>query len=205
MAIHEFAEKGYSGASINSIVQRLGIAKGSIYQYFGDKNGLFLFIFTKSMEMVKDYLRKVRDTTNDAPLSDRLQKTLSAGVCFINDHPVIYKLYVKILAESSMPFREEILLSLRSYSLEFINSLLETAERKGELKKGTDIIKAGFVIDAVMDRFLLSRTIHHVDASLGIYDGEKKSIDIWISTIVEMICGGIEAPASNYRQYYKDE
>jgi TetR/AcrR family transcriptional regulator len=38
-ALSEFAEKGYARASLNSLVARLGIAKGSIFQYFHDKAG----------------------------------------------------------------------------------------------------------------------------------------------------------------------
>ena len=35
-AITEFSENGYTGASINSLVDTLGISKGSIFLYFGD-------------------------------------------------------------------------------------------------------------------------------------------------------------------------
>ena len=41
-ATEEFAAQGYQKASINRIVEKLGIAKGSIYQYFRNKEHLFL-------------------------------------------------------------------------------------------------------------------------------------------------------------------
>jgi AcrR family transcriptional regulator len=41
-ALHEFAEKGYSGASTRSIAKCAGIANGLIYYYFKDKKTLFL-------------------------------------------------------------------------------------------------------------------------------------------------------------------
>ncbi len=47
IAVEEFAYKGFEGASINSMVGRMKIAKGSIFQYFGDKKGLFLFVFNR--------------------------------------------------------------------------------------------------------------------------------------------------------------
>lgn len=37
----EFAEKGYEGASLNEIIERAGISKGSLYYYFEDKEDLF--------------------------------------------------------------------------------------------------------------------------------------------------------------------
>ena len=33
-ALSEFARRGYARASLNALVRRLGIAKGSIFQYF---------------------------------------------------------------------------------------------------------------------------------------------------------------------------
>jgi AcrR family transcriptional regulator len=44
-------------------VGRLGIAKGSILQYFRDKAGLFGHVFDFAVDMVKDHLRRVREST----------------------------------------------------------------------------------------------------------------------------------------------
>lgn len=87
-AISEFSEKGYTGASINALVENLGIAKGSIFQYFGDKKGLFLFIFDKSTELVKRRLKIIRDQNTEDNLFSRLEKTLYAGVNFLKIIPV---------------------------------------------------------------------------------------------------------------------
>ena len=40
-AYREFALKGYEAASITNLVKDLGIAKGSVYQYFDDKKDLY--------------------------------------------------------------------------------------------------------------------------------------------------------------------
>jgi len=190
-AVREFGEKGYRSASINAMVKELGIAKGSIYQYFEDKSSLFLYVFADSMEKVKQYLKNVRSATVDQPVSDRLKKTLEAGVCFIEENPSVYRLYVTFLNDESMPMRQELLSALRLYSLEYIVSLLEFARDKGELKPETDLAKAGFIIDAVMDRFLLSRTEPHAACTTGIYSADKADVMQWIEQIVDMICRGI--------------
>ncbi len=44
-ALDEFAEKGYAGASISGIVAAAGIAKGSFYQYFEDKDDLYIHLY----------------------------------------------------------------------------------------------------------------------------------------------------------------
>jgi AcrR family transcriptional regulator len=190
-AVKEFGEKGYRSASINSMVKELGIAKGSIYQYFGDKSGLFLHVFACSMEKVKQYLKDVRARTAERPLSERLKETLGAGVRFIEEHPLFYRLYVTFLNDDAMPMRGELLTALRSHSMEYLVSLLRQAEASGELLPGTDLEKAAFIVDAVMDRFLLSRTSPHAACSTGIYSADRPAVDLWIDQIVTMICRGI--------------
>lgn len=190
-AIDEFSEKGYAGASINALVDNLGIAKGSIFQYFGDKKGLFFFIFNKSTEIVKNKLRVIRDQTQNDDLFSRLEKSLLVGVAFLKEHPRIYQLYLHVLFGSKIPFRDEILLSLRKYSYEYLHSLLETAVEKGELRKDLDIEKACFVIDAVMDRFLQTHIIKHLDAGIGIHQADDQIVRSWIKDLMEIIRIGI--------------
>ena len=45
IAREEFAEHGYAEASTSRIVQKSGMARGSLYYHFGDKNGLFMAVF----------------------------------------------------------------------------------------------------------------------------------------------------------------
>lgn len=190
-ALEEFSDKGYQGASINAMVKKLGIAKGSIFQYFGDKKGLFLFIFNKSMDLVKDYLKAVRDQTHEERLQTRLEKTLVSGVIFLREHPRIYRLYLKIMFESGIPFRHEILQSIRDYSLEYFKSLLTTALERGELRRGLDVNKAIFLLDAVMDRFLQAQMISPLGSSLDLYDCNLEEAEAWIGHIVEILSRGI--------------
>ncbi|NBU62967.1 MAG: TetR/AcrR family transcriptional regulator [Chloroflexia bacterium] len=42
--LDEFAAHNFAHASLSTIVKGLGIAKGSIYQYFADKEALYLFV-----------------------------------------------------------------------------------------------------------------------------------------------------------------
>lgn len=190
-AVREFSEKGYAGASINALVERIGIAKGSIFQYFGSKKGLFLFIFNQSTELVKERLRSIRDETRDEPLFERLEKSLMAGITFLSQHPLIYKLYLNVLFGSKIPYRDEILLSLREYSHEYLRSLLEVARERKELNPNVDIDKACFVLDAVMDRFLQTHVIQHLDAGVGLYHADEVTVRTWLHDLMTILKTGI--------------
>jgi TetR/AcrR family transcriptional regulator len=48
-AMRQFAEHGYTGAKVEDIADELGIAKGSIFQHFGSKAGLFLQAYKQAV------------------------------------------------------------------------------------------------------------------------------------------------------------
>ena len=49
-AAEEFAAHGYSGASLNRIIEAADISKGSLYYYFDDKADLFASVVEAAME-----------------------------------------------------------------------------------------------------------------------------------------------------------
>ena len=64
-AMRHFAEQGYHAARVGDIAAALGIAKGSIFQHFGSKDGLFFEVYKKAVRSFPRYL--------DAPLEVREQ------------------------------------------------------------------------------------------------------------------------------------
>ncbi|MFH1763968.1 MAG: TetR/AcrR family transcriptional regulator [Gemmatimonadota bacterium] len=50
----EFAEKGFEAASINRIIKKSGMSKGSVYYYFEDKADLFTTTLERSFQRLVD-------------------------------------------------------------------------------------------------------------------------------------------------------
>jgi TetR/AcrR family transcriptional regulator len=55
-AMRHFAEQGYHAARVGDIASALGIAKGSIFQHFGSKDGLFFETYKKAVSSFPRYL-----------------------------------------------------------------------------------------------------------------------------------------------------
>lgn len=197
VVLEEFSENGYRKTSINTIVRRLGIAKGSIFQYFEDKEGLFLFILHRSLEKVKDYLRAVREQTAAQDLFTRIEHTLQAGVDFTQSHPLVYRLYLRVMFESRIPYRQEILTSIRNYSHQFLKGLIQTARERGELDARIDPEVAAFILDAVLDRYLQAMSIDHLDAGIGLSQRDPSQGKKWIRSIVATLQTGLAAPRND--------
>ena len=55
-AISVFAEKGYTSARVADVARKAGVADGTIYLYFRNKEDLLLSIFEEKMGMLLDEL-----------------------------------------------------------------------------------------------------------------------------------------------------
>jgi TetR/AcrR family transcriptional regulator len=55
-AMRHFAEQGYHAARVADIASDLGIAKGSVFQHFGSKDGLFFEVYKKAVRSFPRYL-----------------------------------------------------------------------------------------------------------------------------------------------------
>jgi len=55
-AMHHFASHGYEAARVGDMASQLGIAKGSVFQHFGSKDGLFLEAYKSALRELPAYL-----------------------------------------------------------------------------------------------------------------------------------------------------
>ena len=190
-ALSEFADKGYARASLNSLVARLGIAKGSIFQYFRDKAGLFSHVFDFAVERVKSHLREVRDQTRGLDVFTRLEMSLMSGLDLIESNPRLFKLYLKIMFEGEVPFRAQLLQSILLFGRDYIMDLLREGIEAGELDSGLDLELSAFVVEAVLERFLVASAVEHMDPDLGFYTADRSEAETRAKQLIELLKRGL--------------
>lgn len=94
--IAEFAGEGYRKASTNSIVKQLGIPKGSLFYWFGSKDGLYLYLVDLS---VKRFVEVFADAARDWPdeILARLRILIESSFTFLEQHPDHYRLFMSFM------------------------------------------------------------------------------------------------------------
>ncbi|MEW5914372.1 MAG: TetR/AcrR family transcriptional regulator [Thermodesulfobacteriota bacterium] len=192
-ALSEFADKGYARASVNSLVSRLGIAKGSIFQYFRDKPGLFQHVFDFAVGRVKDHLRRVRDQSRGQDVFVRIQESLLAGLALIEDNPRLFQLYLRIVFEGDVPFRGRLLASIRLFSRDYLLDLLREGVAAGQLRPDLDLELAAFVVDAALERFLMASSVAQLDPGLGLYQADPDQARVLTGRLVDTLRQGLGA------------
>ncbi|NPV02971.1 MAG: TetR/AcrR family transcriptional regulator [Brevinematales bacterium] len=64
-SIDEFSENGFENASTNRIVQNVGIAKGSLFKYFGTKEDLYFFLVDEVLRQFMSEMFKKKDSLSE--------------------------------------------------------------------------------------------------------------------------------------------
>src|SRR5260370_36414385 len=60
-AMRHFAEHSYQDARVSDIAPNWGVAKGSVFQHFGSKNGLFFEAYKKAVRSLPSYMHAPAD------------------------------------------------------------------------------------------------------------------------------------------------
>jgi AcrR family transcriptional regulator len=192
-AVDEFSRWGYDKASINRMVDRLGIAKGSIFQYFGSKKNLYFHIFSYGVSLVKGTLKAVRAETDREEFFVRLAKSLQAGIHFIRRYPRIYQIYLKMLFQEDFPFRADLLRTIRLFSIDYLRPIIKQGMERGELREDLDPELAAFFLDAVLDRFLQAYCVTYMDSGLGLFQANDEAIQARIEDCVKIVRLGMSS------------
>lgn len=171
-ALNEFAERGYAKASLNSLVSKVGISKGSIFQYFKDKANLFYTVFHFALGAVVGPLRLLRDETKDQDLFTRLYLSLLAGFDLISNRPHLFRLYLATVHDAELPLRGVLLESLTKFSGRYMHALFEDGRRAGDTRDELDAQMAPLVALAVLERLMVAQAVEHKDLGLGLYQAD---------------------------------
>lgn len=196
-ALNEFASKGYRGASMNSVVKDAQISKGSLFQYFRTKRGLFDGVVEMAVNQVKDYLKEVRERSTTLEYPQRLEELLRAGFAFIDRHPLLARIYFHLLHSGEAPFGAERVSRLHRLSNEFLAQLIREAAERGELRDDLDVERAAFLVNALLETLLRAYYTEHLASGLGLYKGKGEPLDQWVASFVDLVTRGLGPPVRN--------
>ncbi len=187
--VREFAVQGYGRASLNTIAREAGVAKGSLYQYFANKEAMFLFVFERFTELVK---AAVAAAGHGRPgFWDKVEGVLAAAIDFVDAHPLYYRLYLNVLFEHEIPRREELIARVRLFPGEFFGPLVQAAAARGEVRPEVPAPMVVFMIDAVIDRFVQGYARSYLDGGLGVAAMDRAGVGREIRSLVRALQGGL--------------
>ncbi len=149
IALAEFADNDYNLASVSKIVEKAGIAKGSLYQYFEDKQDLFLYLLDVSNQEMMDAIRQSPPPDSQAGFFETLRWQMTTTVRVAAQYPVQSRLARRAYT-SPLPFRDKMLEQARKLRSEHFEAMVKKAQADGELHPDLDPAVASFMVQGLM-------------------------------------------------------
>src|SRR5579863_9252347 len=170
-AMQHFAEHGYHAARVGDIASGLGIAKGSVFQHFGSKDGLFFEVYKRAVRSFPKYL--------DAPPEIRaagffavLHYWLTRTEHLVREDWIPYRIGLLGNYGTDLNLRREInrfLITEDPYgTVAFVRFGLE----RGELRRDVDVEMIVSIVDWTFERFQDALLTAELDPGLFRRQGE---------------------------------
>lgn len=106
-ALVEFASKPYNDASLNEIIKKSGMSKGSIYHHFGDKFGLLISLLDILVKKKTDFfLPRLKETSQSEDFFNSLKIVTHLTMEYMLEQPLNYKLSLMLLEYDPELMRE---------------------------------------------------------------------------------------------------
>lgn len=171
-ALEEFAHKEFQSASISAIVKKLGISKGSVYQYFEDKLDLWLFLKQHAEQVKLTYIRAV-NRANYPGFWAYYRAMYENGINFDLENPLCSLFLYRIGFKESSPQVLPYLHNWQAQANEMFITLIKSEQESGAFNKGiTPEIAAHFMTTMSMSIADLMQNRYQVNFDENIQNGK---------------------------------
>ena len=149
IALDEFANNDYNNASVSKIVAKAGIAKGSVYQYFEDKQDLFLYLLDFANQEMLAHVTQSPPPDPNASFFETLRWQMTVTVQAAVKFPVHSKLARRAYT-SPLPFHDAVLEKTKKVRAEHFQGMVARAQSAGHLNSQLDPAVVSFMIQGLM-------------------------------------------------------
>jgi AcrR family transcriptional regulator len=164
-AMRHFAEDGYQGARVEDLAEELGIAKGSIFQHFGSKAGLFFEAYKRAAFAQPAWLEAPKAVLDDGFFAT-LMYWLERTEHLIRDDWIPYRVLLIGNYGTDLKLKRDInrfLVSEDPYgTLEFV----EFGQQRGDIRGDLDLELVVSMVDWLAERFQDALVTEELDPGL---------------------------------------
>jgi AcrR family transcriptional regulator len=145
-AVEEFAENGLENASTNRIVKNSGIAKGSFYQYFEDKQDVFMHMLDRIEQEEMEFFKNEHPPDHNMDVFQYYRWMVKKGMEFGLAHPRAIQAAWRVLLGEGLYYGKH-LAGYREKTKQALTILIKQAMERGEVDPSVDVELAVMIME----------------------------------------------------------
>ncbi|HSD86152.1 MAG TPA: TetR/AcrR family transcriptional regulator [Kofleriaceae bacterium] len=187
-----FARHGFFAAKVSDVAKEAGVADGTIYLYFKNKDDLLISLFERRMQQVNETLRaeieRVKQTGPEPKAIDQLRAFIKAYLQLVHDEPAAAEVLTIELRQSSKFMKEYENPQFADF-LRLLGGIIAAAQEQGELDSTIPAHVAARMIFGMLDELALAWVLARQPFGSSAAGARPKKFDIvraadWVITLV---------------------
>lgn len=167
-AIRVFARNGFFGSKVADVAREAGVADGTVYLYFKNKDHILVSIFEETMaDAIAEGRAAIAALTDPRQKLERIAALHLARMGSDRDLAVVFQVELR----SSTKFMEQFSETKVSEYLDLIRGVVREGQQNGTFRSGTDatiVSKVFFgALDEMVTNWVLSRKRYDLRTTAG--------------------------------------
>lgn len=190
-AMRHFADHGYEAARVGDMASQLGIAKGSVFQHFGSKDGLFFEAYKSALRALPRYLDVPADV-KDAGFFAVVRYRLTLPVEFWEQYRVPYRIVLLGNYGSDLSLKKRIARFVATEDPLGAAAFVKMGVERGEIRTDVDADLITSMLECTFEHMQDSLLSQEADRELfhraGHFNGNREQV---IDQFMKVLRGGV--------------
>src|SRR5947209_8066864 len=182
-AIKVFARSGFFNAKVADVAREAGVADGTVYLYFKNKDDILVSIFNHVMDEALGAGRRRLEEVSDP--REKLKRIVHAHLDRLGrdrDLAIVFQVELR----SSTKFMEQFSATKVSEYLDMIRGVIEEGQRRSVFRKGINTTIAAKVLFGALDEMATNWVLSH----------RRYSLIATADSVIDLLLNGLQtAPA----------
>lgn len=188
--LDEAAAKNPAALNIKQVAARAGVAVGSLYQYFGNRDNLLSFAVELCVYLLTDLFAMSRPYLLEMPLREALTAYLTYGIEWSQTQQGFIQFFGRAAYQGDPGLAKKVVEPVASAMRETVEELLKAALERGEISPVLDLEATSRAVNAMLIAVGDSQLLPYLNRYFQVTD-ESMPMDRVISAMVDLIMNGI--------------
>ena len=188
--LDEAAERSPAALNIKQVAERAGVAVGSLYQYFGNRDNLLAFTIELCVHQMTDLFAMSHPYLVEMPLREALTAYLTYGIEWSQTQQGFIQFFGRAAYQGDPGLARKVVEPVATAMREMMGDMLTAATQRGEIDPNLDLEATIRVVNALTIAIGDSQIMPHLNRYFQITD-EAVSFEQVIKAMVDLIMDGI--------------
>jgi AcrR family transcriptional regulator len=191
--LEEAVEVGPTALNIKRVAERAGVSVGSLYTYFGNRDGLLAFTVELGVRYMTHALQSFRPYLRGLPLREALGWYLAGGVEWSHTQSGLVQFFARAAYGGDPALAESVVRPIAATMREMVRGILQEAQDRGEIRLDVDLDATVRVVHALTLVAGDSELLPYLNTYTQLFDEDVPAEKVR-AALLDLIVDGIGVP-----------